>query len=282
MGSWSASRVGTYDGCPLRYMFQYVRWFKRVPDNSNVFAKKGLAFHETVEQYKSGMSKEELKEILNKKLIEYEVDTSEYNEDKGIEKFLIFWDVYIATKEQEGYVVKQEQEVKGTIFREPFKGYIDLLVEGPNDCIIYDYKTGRKMDPSKYKNQLILYAYLKALERGWTIDQVAEKVKLRIFYPLAEPGGEDLSEEALRCMRDLVYDRSDVDAVIKDFYQQNILKILTTKWDEFTGDEGIIGHDCAYCPYSGAAPVPEIGFIGCKKSIALGTLPPEGSSIVKN
>ena len=56
MGNWSSSRVGTYEGCPLKYYYSYVRPFKSdVPVNTTL-ADKGSCVHETIEQYHTGLS----------------------------------------------------------------------------------------------------------------------------------------------------------------------------------------------------------------------------------
>ena len=60
---WSASRVGTYTGCKLRYKYQYLdKW--QSSDTSGVdVQQKGLCFHETAEQYHTGMTDEEAEKM---------------------------------------------------------------------------------------------------------------------------------------------------------------------------------------------------------------------------
>ena len=50
-GNWSASRISTFNSCPLKYYYTYVKkWVSSIPAD-NTAANKGLAFHETVEKY---------------------------------------------------------------------------------------------------------------------------------------------------------------------------------------------------------------------------------------
>lgn len=155
--------------------------------------------------------------------------------------------------------------------------------------IVVDWKSGKSMNPDSYKNQLVLYAYLKGMERGWTKAQIAEKIKLIIFYPLGvdynlnKSGNWEtlpIEEQAMRCAKEIVFTEADLKAVIDDYFIQNILMINQTDFSKFDGSEGHLGHDCSYCPFAGAKPNPEIGFMGCPKSLEAEVEFPEGFEVV--
>lgn len=280
---WSASRVSTYSGCPLKYKYSYIDHWKLYPDKPNEFAGKGLAFHETAEHYVTGMSDEQALDILNKNIVKYEVDTEKYKEEDALKNFFSFWKEFVATKESEGYVIGQETWVSGNILRQPFCGCIDLLLEhSDNDkkLYIYDYKSAKTPSVSGYKNQLILYAYLKGTERGWSKEEIAEKIELQVFFPFAEVEGDATVERMLRCVKPIHYTVEDIDKVVKDYYVKNIQEILSKDWNKVTPEDGVISGACAFCPYAGADKNNE-GFPGCAKTVNSGVELPEGFTIVK-
>lgn len=290
MSKFSASRISCFASCKLKYKFQYVDNFTRYPDSSNEFADKGLCVHETVEKYNSNMSKEELFEILEQNIKKYNIDTEKYPVKYGIERFLVFWDNFIQPLINEGYVIKQEGWINGIIARTPFYGALDLYLEKQGDensvTYIIDYKTGKSMQPNSYKNQQLLYAYLKGKEKNWDYDTIVKRTKIIIFYPLGEEKTKrwevySNEEKALLSAKEIVFDKNDLKKVIEDYYIKNLLEINKINFDTLTNDTGNIGHDCSYCPFSGAKPNLEIGFIGCSKSLELGVEFPEGYEIIK-
>ena len=151
--------------------------------------------------------------------------------------------------------------------------------------IVADWKSAKSMNPNSYKNQLVLYAYMKGMERKWSRKEIAEKIKLVIFYPLGEERNSKwdtlpIEEQAMRCAKETVFTEADLKAVIDDYFIQNILMINQTDFSKFDGSEGHLGHDCSYCPFAGAKPNPEIGFMGCPKSLEAEVEFPEGFEIV--
>ena len=292
-GKWSASKVGCFSGCPLRYKFQYVDKFTRYPDSRNEYSDKGHAVHETVEKYHPGMSEEDLYKLLDENTKKYNVDTEKYPVRHGIEKFLIFWNRFVQPKLDAGYTFAQETWANGTIAREPFCGALDLYLENKNDptapVYIIDWKTGQSMNPNSYKNQQVLYAYLKGKEKNWPNDVIVERTHLIIFYPLGKEYNKldpdaflrlPIEEQAMRCAKEIVFTEADLKAVIDDYFIQNILMINQIDFSKFDGSEGHLGHDCSYCPFAGAKPNPEIGFMGCPKSLEAEVEFPEGFEVV--
>ena len=135
----------------------------------------------------------------------------------------------------------------------------------------------------------VLYAYLKGKEKNWSNDVIAERTHLIIFYPLGKEYNKldpdaflrlPIEEQAMRCAKEIVFTEADLKAVIDDYFIQNILMINQTDFSKFDGSEGHLGHDCSYCPFAGAKPNPEIGFMGCPKSLEAEIEFPEGFEVV--
>lgn len=289
MGNWSSSRVGTYEGCPLKYYYSYVRPFKSdVPVNTTL-ADKGSCVHETIEQYHTGMSRDELLKILDEKCKKWNIinDTEEnkenypkelrekvFDETAAIDRFLLFWDYYVRGKESEGWIVRQEGEVRNEICGEPFIGKLDLYLESPDGdkYIIIDWKTGKSICASDYKEQQILYAYLLSLNKGWSIEEAAERIKLYIFGPLAQQD-KPITEfdKMLASFKEIKYDAEDMKNIINNNYISVISEIKTINWEEVNTDLlGKHSFSCKWCQYLGSIPNKETGFSGCKCTYDLG------------
>ena len=279
---WSASRIGCFAECALKYKLNYVEgWKSNAPVNTQL-ADKGSAFHETAEKFHTGMSKEEFVKILNENTVKFHVNTTDpdadfyYNYDAAVEKFFAFWDKLIAPLEAKGYKVGQELKVNNTIHGEAFTGSLDLCVENEDEIIIYDYKTGSSIKVDSYKNQQLLYAYMKGLERGWDIAETAKRIKCFIFGPLIKDlETKTVEQNMLRGVKEIEYDEQDMRDVIEGYFMKNIDDIHTMNWARATGKKEDF-HACSWCPYLGSKENPETGFCGCKVTANLGFSTPEG------
>lgn len=270
---WSYSRVSTYATCPLQYKYHYIeKWESSVPVNTEA-ADKGTVFHETVEQYKTGEDHDKMWNILLEKAKEYNVDVNKYDYVGAMNKFYAFWDIMIASKEKEGWTVKQEDWVDGDINGEYFRGALDLYLYNDSiknedgthgKIIIYDYKSGKSPDASKYKNQQVLYAYLEGMKRGWSYEQIVSNVKLYLFFPLAPVTGLTIEDQAKKCIREIKFDVDTIAEVVENFYKYNINKIHATDWEQ-DDVKGSISYSCNWCQYCGSKPNAE-GFGGCPYS----------------
>lgn len=285
-GNWSASRISTFNSCPLKYYYTYVKkWVSSIPAD-NTAANKGLAFHETVEKYTTGMDKDALHKLMESKIQEYHVDTNEYDEFGALERFYLFWDEYIAPREKEGFVVKQESwasnKEESTKFsanpklldgplNEPFVGALDLFLENPTtgEYIIFDYKSGKSPVATKYRPQLILYAYLIGLNKGYTLAQMAEKCKLFVFFPLAK--NEDIDklidpkDKMFASVKALRLTEKDIEKTIND-YKETIDNIHNMDWENPDANKLATSNFlCQWCDYCGSRPN-RGGFMGCPAS----------------
>lgn len=292
-GNWSASRISTFRTCPLKYYYTYVKkWVSSIPAD-NTAANKGTAFHETVEHYHTGMSHDELHKIMEGKVVEYNVDTTVYDEYAALERFYLFWENYIAPREREGFIVKQEDWATNKLpstrnpdalpnpdkdgeepallpgpLDEPFVGALDLFLEHPTtgEYIIFDYKSGKSPQATKYRSQLILYAYLIGLNKGYTYAQMAEKCKLMVFFPLAKDDKIDklisMEDKMFASVKQLRLTEKDIEDTVAE-YKDTIGEIHSMDWDNVEAEQlAVPNYLCQWCDYKGSHPQRN-GFKGC-------------------
>lgn len=280
---WSASRTNCFQNCKLQYKYNYIEKWDSSDTEGIEVTSKGLAFHETVEQYNTGMSREEIFRILENKIKEYNVDETVYDEHEPLERFLCFWDKFVKPKELMGYTVKKESWANGEVDGNYFTGALDLCLEAADRIIIYDYKSSGSMSTAHHKNQQVLYAYLKGKERGWTNKQIAENVKLNIFFAFGKVN-ESLTtpeQRMVASVKELKFTEADLDFVIKDFYLKNINESKQIDWQTITPESGTVGFLCKWCKYAGGIKDDKTGFQGCKSSYDAGFVQKRGVVFTK-
>ena len=270
--NWSASRISTYRQCPLKYYYTYVQKWRcsKAPDTTE--ADKGTCFHETVEHFKTGMEHEKLYEILEGKIKEYNVDTTKYDERAALERFFLFWNEFVAKAELTGFKTYQEGWASGDLGGEHFIGALDLCLDRGDRIKIFDYKSGKTPSISKYKEQLLLYAYLKGQERGWNFEQIAENVRLYLFFPLSEQKTAVTDEDKmLASVKEVKFDAGVLQSCIND-YLKTIQEIQAHDWENEDLDSlGCPAFPCKWCEHQGGNPNAE-GYKGCKASRDLGNV----------
>lgn len=268
--NWSASRISTYRQCPLKYYYTYVNKWRcsKAPDTTE--ADKGTCLHETVEHYKTGMDKNRIYEILEEKIKEYNVDTTKYNEKAALERFFIFWDEFVAKRELTGFKAIQEGWASGDLGGEHFIGALDLCLDRGDKVIIFDYKSGKTPAIAKYKEQLMLYSYLKGQEKGWDFEQTAENIKLYLFFPMSEQKTAVTDKDKmLASVKELKYDANNLRDCINE-YLQTIREIQAHDWEKEDLDSmGYPDFACKWCEHKGGNPNAD-GYKGCKASRDLG------------
>lgn len=270
--NWSASRLGTYNSCLLKYYYSYVNPYDSNQPVNDELQHKGLCFHETAEQMDSSKTKEEMEAALQAKIEEYNVDTTQYPEDEALRRLLLFWPEFITPLEKKGYTVKKEDWAKGTIEGEPFVGALDLHLLGPKKpdgsqhIIIYDYKTAKTAAAASYKDQLVLYAYLLGMERGWTYQQIKDNIDLFVFFPFSTQKKGNDYDNMLSSVKRVNYTADDVESIIKKDVS-TIRESHSIDWDHVDiANLGTSNFTCKFCPFLGTIPDPETGFKGCKCS----------------
>lgn len=278
MAKWSASRINCFIDCPLKYKLSYQEGWKSTAPVNTQLADKGLAFHEAVEKYHTGMPQEELWKILEENIKKYNINVTNpekdfyYDYHPAMEKFFLFWEKFIIPKEKEGYKILKEGWVNGKINDESFCGALDLCLEKDNNVEIFDYKSGKSVNANSYKPQQILYAYLKGKEKGWTVEETAERIKLYIFGPMqTDLENKTVEQNMLRGVKQIKYTAQEMQDLIESHYIKNISAIHTMNWARAQGN---ITHSCSWCPYCGAKPNDK-GFSGCPKTVKAGFASPD-------
>lgn len=286
MACYSTSRISTFEGCPLRYKYQYQTKFSRYPEDNNKWANRGLSFHETVEHYYTGCNKEENRKLLDENIKKFEVDLNEFDVVSAYENFLVFWDYFVVPLEKEGFTIRKEYKMFGNLSSPKdkeysFMGIADLLCESNDKVVIFDYKVKKAESAASYKNQLLLYAFLVGKQKGWTLRQIAEKVELNIFYSLMPFDKENPEKGMLKCMRKLDYNFEDLEKCIKEHFVGLIDDIENCDFSQIGPFDGKYSFACNFCPYAGSQPNPEIGYEGCRTSILNGFQMDPKYSIIK-
>lgn|SRR5574344_590399 len=271
---WSASRVSTYHSCPLKYYYTYIqKWQPNKKVGDDTLAKKGTCFHETVEHYKTGMSKDDLVKILESKIKEYNVDETQFDERGALNRFFLFWEEMISKREKEGFKVAQESWANNNISGEEFCGALDVCLtkDDNSKVVIFDYKSAKTPNASQYKNQLVLYAYLKGLELGWNYQQIADNIQLYVFFPFSEQTRPVTDfDKMLASVKQLNFTAEEVESIITDYYMKAINESKAIDWknaDPLT--IGKPGFMCKWCDWNGAIGN-DTGFKGCPASYKVG------------
>lgn len=269
--NYSASRLKCFEGCKLNYKYKYVDGWKALGLPGNVLSEKGLALHSTFEHYHTGMTDEAAIQLLEQNKKVHPVNEEQYPVTEGLKRFFIFWDRFVKPYEQQGYKIEKETWVKAEIEGEPFVGAIDLLLDHGDSAIIVDYKSASSISTSGYRSQLLLYAYMIGLNRGWDCKQIAERVKLYVFFPLGKvtaKSADTFEKQALNCIRQIEFNAMDVDENAEHFIS-DIKEIKSKNWNNVSTNDAQIAYHCNWCDYAGSVPNSE-GFKGCPLSYGQG------------
>lgn len=301
--NYSNSRLKCFHTCKLKYYLQYIKKFDSSDTSKSPVTEKGLALHETAENFYSGITDEEAKKLMDSKILEHNVknlDTIEFDENgyaldekgeiildkegnpctkdnvpdafpmyRALQRLKYFWKNFVEVKEQEGYVTKKEEEFRGEIEGKSFMGYLDLFLDKGDAVIIGDYKTPKTINAAQYKEQLMLYAYLVGKQRGWDEDEIEKRIKLYVFFPFGDHKKEGLTEveDALACLKQVKFTAFDLRDVIQTFYINSIKEAEAFDWSQVTAFSGKYNQwTCKWCQYLGALPIEASGFPGCQAS----------------
>ncbi len=266
MSRYSHSSSECFDGCPLKFKYNYVDKFKALPEKSNKWAAKGLAFHESVELYGNEINNlKDLEKKMAEKMIEHNVEES-MNVVPSAPLFVEFHKQFVQPLLDAGWREHHEFEIVESVESYKFVGYIDLLLETDTDLYIMDYKTGTSIHASSYKGQLLLYAFLLGKMRGWTPEYTAQHTRIAIVGPFDK-------KAKLEKIDSFVFkvDFSYEDLMFEVGRKQALCSAIErTDFTTITPLSGKPSFACNFCPYSGKGPNESTGFLGCKNSIRMG------------
>lgn len=295
MKSVSISRVKTWKTCRLLYRYTYVDKFVPKDKKPILVTVKGLALHETFEEllkfenYKNDKpelpyrqaSTDEANAILNKYIESNKIPESEAKEfrlDLGLKRWLNFKHNYL---DKNGHIMYSEKQYNEVLFGETKTiTILDLLEDcGDGNFVIYDYKTPKSADVSRYKEQLVLYAYTMACVKGIItpgseeFEKVADHFKLKVFFPLIDGDSEDFND----CLKDVKFTAEDVKNVVMDIKNacDEIDAFDFNKPAEVLQPSKLI-FQCRWCDFCGSKPQMDIHsengnpFYGCPISVFAG------------
>jgi len=181
--SYSYSKIGTFESCPLAYDLQYVRKIKLLKD-FDYDVIKGIIFHHYAEVYKGNS-----REAADKAFHEPEEVKPEFLQmitpvqHKAIQEafasFNHFYDTFL--KSRENFTMKEFRISSKTPKGHTFTGFLDLVVLQPKEYWIIDYKTPKGSKASFYSGQL--YTYIHYIMEKYKIP--VEEVRAGVFFPFA-------------------------------------------------------------------------------------------------
>jgi len=261
---YSHSRISCFDGCKLKYKYTYHDKITATGADTKL-ADKGSALHHTFEAYKVGDTYETLKALIDKQIENYKLDPNEYPYEEGIRRFIAFRENWFNPK-LETHKHSHEQWANGTLVGVPMCGQLDTVLENDNEIIIIDFKSSKSMDTKSYQKQLMLYAYLKGTMKKWNIKEIAEKVKLYLFYPFGDVTAkkyDTIEKRALFCLKQIIFTEDDLERVIHE-YSKTIKEIQATDFSSITYKDARESFACQWCPFFGSIEDDTIGFAGCK------------------
>ena len=143
----SKSKINTFIECPRKFKYRYI---DEITEEPNEYMAFGTAVHEIAEEIAMElMEGNEIDDVF----LNIEYDEKLEDHIKGLEKF--FKDIYSNGYEifsVEEFIVDEDSNLNGIV---------DIVIKNSNDeLIIFDYKTGKPRDISKYKLELCVYKIL--------------------------------------------------------------------------------------------------------------------------
>ena len=229
----SPSSVSTYEQCPRRWFFRYIkRLYPEVEEPE--FTEFGNLVHDIAENFKDGCTLKEFKELVTEKLKFYEL-TDKYRLKliPAIKNLFI----YCTQNFKKDDVVDRERKVefhyKGKFF---LTGKIDVIHARGNKIKVIDWKTSKAEKDHSF--QLSFYKFLLEI-----IDLVkVDSLEAEIVYLCAEQKDELLYVSKYTIEKDDVMSAiSRIEALMAAYDRLGTEDI--EKWRKKTGPL------CKYCDY---------------------------------
>jgi len=188
---YSASRVGTFESCKLKYDLSYRRGYYAEETVQSVLTRKETAFHMFAETYEPTWTEEEI--LQHQKDIETKWNIpEEYSLTKPIRRFIRFYNEFIDPAVKAGAKYHREIQFDFDLDSSRFTGKLDVLLEYPNGAYhIIDYKTGKSTNTSYYTDQMFLYAWALHKQYNVPVMDMMDKIKISVFFGFADPDKED-------------------------------------------------------------------------------------------
>jgi RecB family exonuclease len=229
----STSSVSTFEQCPRRWFYRYVR--KLYPDvEESEWTAFGNFIHDIAENFKDDCTLKEFKELVASRIKNYEFSEKYRNKVLPAIKNLF---IYCKQNFKKDDIVLREKKIdfhyKGKFF---LTGKIDIIHMSGNKVKVIDWKTSKEEKDSSF--QLSFYKFLLEI-----IDLVkVESLECEIVYLCADQKDELLYVSKYNIEKDDVMSAiARIEALIKTY------EVLGTenieKWRMKTGPL------CNYCDY---------------------------------
>jgi hypothetical protein len=261
--NYSASRFGTFKDCLQKYKLTYID--ELVVENREFSVqKKGLVFHKIAEETQVGESYDSIykraeNEIASSGMTNEELE--KYPLLKAIPGFYFWWQTYVENAvNNEGYSLFKEQWENSELNGEPLVGALDvcLINEKEKKFKILDYKSGSSAKLSDgYKNQLLLYVYMLAKKYNIPTNELTDRFKCYLFYPLAGIKTVDVNNKeaiqklALKNTLEYKFTVDDYNDLVTEF-SKIINETKTKDWSALDPLEAAnLSFSCSFCGFCG-------------------------------
>lgn len=258
---YSASRFSTYNSCLQKYKLSYVDELVVLNREFSV-QKKGLVFHSIAENTEIGESFESVYKRAEKAIAESgmsEEELEKYPLIKAIPGFYYWWQTYVESNVKDGFTLYKEQWENSELLNEPLCGALDvcLINEQTKQFRIMDYKTGSKAHLDGYENQLLLYVYMLAKRYEIPEEEIKDRFKCYLFYPLAGIKTIDVTDkskvekQALKNTLEYMFTLDEYKEAIKKF-EEIITDTNTRDWNSLDPiKDASMSFGCSYCGFCG-------------------------------
>lgn len=240
--TYSASRLGTFESCRLKYHLQYKYGYYAEEKQQNILTRKGSAFHELAENYNPMDSPDQLlafRLAIEKKYVLPE----EFSLERPLIRFQKFFDEVIASCSLQGGQVQREVEFKFDLKGSNFTGKLDVLLSYPDGTfMILDYKTGKSANTSYYTGQMMLYTWALMQEHKIPIEEAANRIQVGLFFPMAQPDDEGYG----KVFKKIKFTKDHIEKETRE-YLDLINSIENTPWQP----EANINKLCEFCAFVG-------------------------------
>lgn len=260
---YSASRFSTYSSCLQKYKLTYIDELV-VANREFSVQKKGLVFHSIAEHTEIDDTYEDVYKKAEATIKEFGMTDEElekYPILNAIPSFYFWWQKYVVDKvKNEGYVLNKECWENGTLNKAPLTGALDvcLINEQEKKFVILDYKSGSSAKLSEgYCNQLLLYVYMLAQKYQIPENELTDRFRCYLFYPLAGIKNIDISDSAkveklaLKNTLEYKFTLDDYHKLISDF-SSIIDKTNETNWEDLDQVQSSnLSFSCSFCSFCG-------------------------------
>lgn len=260
--TYSASRLGTFESCKLKYSLSYKRGYYAEETQQNVLTRKGVAFHYIAETYDPSWSQEKL-DLFRLEVEQKYTLPEEFSLVKPVQKFQSFHKDVIEKALEAKSKVDKEIEFKFKIDSYNFTGKLDVLISNADGTFnILDYKTGKNANSaSYYVGQMMLYVYALHQQYKIPIEDIANRITVALFFPLADSESDDYK----KVLKKLTFTQEILNQEISR-YKNLIVLAESNNWDE---KEANLTKLCEFCPFIGRSQY-------CELSAKAGLLPTRG------